>query len=337
MSFFGGGTDFPAFYKEHGGSVISTTFDKYCYVTVRHLPPFFDYANQITYNIIERTNSADEIIHPAVREAMKYLDMHELRVVYEADLPARSGLGTSSSFAVGMLNAFYALKGKYADKRRLADDAIHLERELCAESGGIQDQIAASFGGFNRIDFSADGYRVNPVVISEDRKKELNNNLMLFFTGFSRFSSEISMGQAKATADKTKELLEMKGLVDDAEKILVSKTDLTEFGKLLDYTWRLKRGITSEISTEVVDELYGKAIKAGASGGKLLGAGGGGFLLFYAEPDKQERVKNALDNLLYVPFEFESGGTRIMYYKSEFFDIDRVRNREMEEQGGIKA
>ncbi len=325
MSFFGGGTDFPGFFNEHGGSVISTTFDKYCYVTVRHLPRFFDYSNQITYNIIERTNTADEIEHPAVREAMKYLDMHELRVVYEADLPARSGLGTSSSFAVGMLNAFYALKGKYVDKRKLADDAIYLERVLCNESGGIQDQIAASYGGFNRIDFSSDGYTVRPVVISQDRKKTLNNNLMLFFTGFARFSSDIAQKQEKATKDKVKELLTMKALVDDAEKILTSKTDLAELGKLLDYTWKLKRGITSSISSNDIDNLYQKAISAGAIGGKLLGAGGGGFMLFYVEPDKQNAVKEALKDLLYVPFEFENGGTRIMYYKSEFFDLENVK------------
>ena len=327
MSFFGGGTDFKEFYEEHGGSVISTSFDKYCYVTVRHLPRFFDYANQITYNVIERTNSADEIEHPAVREAMKYLDMHELRVVYEADLPARSGLGTSSSFAVGLLNAFYALKGKYADKRKLADDAIYLERVLCNESGGIQDQIAASFGGFNRIDFDADGYRVRPVIISKERKEQLNKNLMLFFTGFSRFSSDIADNQKAATKDKTAQLNEMKELVDESEKILTSKTDLAEFGKLLDYTWKLKRGITKAISNDSIDALYKKAIDEGAVGGKLLGAGGGGFMVFYVEEDKQEKVKEALKQLLYVPFEFETGGTRIMYYRPEEFDLDSVVKR----------
>ena len=327
MSFFGGGTDFKEFYEEHGGSVISTSFDKYCYVTVRHLPRFFDYANQITYNVIERTNSADEIEHPAVREAMKYLDMHELRVVYEADLPARSGLGTSSSFAVGLLNAFYALKGKYVDKRKLADDAIYLERVLCNESGGIQDQIAASFGGFNRIDFDADGYRVRPVIISKERKEQLNKNLMLFFTGFSRFSSDIANNQKAATKDKTAQLNEMKQLVDESEKILTSKTDLAEFGKLLNYTWQLKRGITKAISNDSIDALYTKAIDEGAVGGKLLGAGGGGFMLFYVEEDKQEKVREALKQLLYVPFEFETGGTRIMYYRPEEFDLDSVVKR----------
>lgn len=321
MSFFGGGTDYPEFFKENGGSVISTTFDKYCYVTVRHLPRFFDYKNQVTYGIIERTNSTDEIKHPAVREAMKYLDMRELRIVYEADLPARTGLGTSSSFAVGMLNAFYALKGKYADKRKLADDAIHLERELCNESGGIQDQIAVSFGGLNRIDFSGMGYNVTPVIISIDRKKALNENLMLFFTGFSRMSSEIADKQKKNTKNKLKELNEMKALVDDAEKVLTSKCDLNEFGRLLDYSWKLKRGITDEISTSAIDQIYEKALNAGAVGGKLLGAGGGGFLLFYVEKDKQPKVKEALEDFLYVPFEFEDAGTRIMYYQPEFYEI----------------
>ena len=264
MSFFGGGTDFPDFYKEHGGAVISTTFDKYCYVNVRHLPRFFDYSTELSYSKIERVTDVNDINHPAIREAMKYLDMQEIRLTYEADLPARSGLGTSSSFAVGMLNAFYALKGKYADKRKLADDAIYLERVLCNESGGVQDQIAAAFGGLNRINFDADGYEVNPVIISPERKAQLNNNLMLFFTGFSRFSSDIQQTTEKALVDKQAQLLEMLSLVDDAEKVLTSKTDLNEFGRLLDYTWKLKRGISNRISTDSIDGLYAKGIEAGA-------------------------------------------------------------------------
>jgi len=320
MSFFGGGTDFPGFYKEHGGAVISTTFDKYCYVTVRHLPRFFDYSTELSYSKIERVKHVDEIQHPAVREAMKYLDMHELRLTYEADLPARSGLGTSSSFAVGMLNAFYALKGKYADKRKLADDAIYLERTLCNESGGVQDQIAASFGGLNRINFNVDGYEVNPIIIAPERKQQLNRNLMLFFTGFSRFSSDIQVGTQKAMVDKQAQLLEMLSLVDDAEKVLTSKSDLNEFGRLLDYTWKLKRGISSGISTDSIDGLYAKGMEAGALGGKLLGAGGGGFLLFYVEEDKQEIVRKAMEDLLYVPFEFENSGTRVIHYTPEMYE-----------------
>ncbi len=318
MSFFGGGTDFNGFFNEYGGAVLSTSFDKYAYVTVRHLPPFFDFKTQLTYSKEEKVNDNSEIVHPAIRNAMQWLDMHNIRLTYEADLPARSGLGTSSSFAVGMLSAFYALKGKYADKRKLADDAIYLERELCKEAGGIQDQIAASFGGFNRINFSRDGYTVNPVIISPERKRELNDNLMLFFTGFSRFSSDIQKGTEKSMKDKTQQLIEMYHLVDEAEKILTDKnTSLDEFGKLLDYTWKLKRGISSGISTDSIDEQYDKAIKAGALGGKLLGAGGGGFLLFYVPKDKQSAVKKALEGQMYVPFKFENDGTKVIYYQPE--------------------
>lgn len=320
MSFFGGGTDFSGFYNEHGGAVISTTFDKYAYVTVRHLPPFFDYKTHLTYSKEEKVNSNSEIVHPAIRNAMEWLDMQEIRMTYEADLPARSGLGTSSSFAVGMLSAFYALKGKYADKRKLADDAIYLERELCKEAGGIQDQIAASFGGLNRINFTRDGYSVNPVIISPERKIELNDHLMLFFTGFSRFSSDIQKGTEKSMKHKTQQLIEMYHLVDDAEKILTDKNaSLDEFGKLLDYTWKLKRGISSGISTGSIDEQYDKAIKAGALGGKLLGAGGGGFLLFYVPKEKKDAVKKALEGQMYVPFKFENEGTKIIYYGPEEF------------------
>ena len=324
MSFFGGGTDLPAFFNEHGGAVLSTSFDKYCYVNVRHLPRFFDYTSEISYSRLERVTDVNDIRHPAVREAMKYLDMREIRLTYEADLPARSGLGTSSSFAVGMLNAFYALKGKYADKKKLADDAIYLERVLCNEAGGLQDQIAASFGGFNRINFHADGYTVNPVILSPQRKKELNSRLMLFFTGFSRFSSDIQTATTSAVKDKTAQLREMLSLVDEAEKVLTSgrhDENLDEFGRLLDHTWRLKRGITSRISTDSIDGLYEKAMAAGALGGKLLGAGGGGFLLFYVEPERRESVMKALEQLLYVPFEFENAGTRVIFYDPESYEL----------------
>ena len=318
MSFFGGGTDFSGFFNEHGGAVLSTTFDKYAYVTVRNLPPFFEYKTHLTYSKEEKVNSVDEIQHPAIRNAMKWLGMEKIRMTYEADLPARSGLGTSSSFAVGMLEAFYALKGKYADKKKLSDDAIYLERTLCAEAGGIQDQIAAAFGGFNRIDFSKDGYTVNPVVMSRERKKELNDNLMLFFTGFSRFSSDIQKGTEKSMKEKTKELLEIYSLVDEAQKILSdNNADIDEFGKLLDYSWNLKRGISEGISTDSIDEQYKKAMDAGALGGKLRGAGGGGFLLLYVPKEKQKSVKNALKDQMQVPFSFENEGTRIIYYAAD--------------------
>lgn len=323
MSFFGGGTDFANFYSKYGGSVLSTTFDKYCYVTVRHLPRFFEYKTHLTYSKMEYVNSYDEIEHPAIHNAMKWLDMHEIRLTYESDLPARSGLGTSSSFAVGMIEAFYALKGKYADKRKLADDAIYLERTLCAEVGGIQDQIATSFGGLNRIDFSVEGYTVKPVIISPERKKLLNDNLMLYFTGFSRFSSDIQKNTKRSIEDKIPHLLEMLNLVNKAEQILVDKnSNLDEFGCLLDYAWELKRDISSEISTDIIDMQYKRAIEAGAIGGKILGAGGGGFLLFYVPQERQASVREALYDLLNVPFRFENEGTKVIFYNPEDYDIE---------------
>ena len=321
MSFFGGGTDLESFFREYGGAVLSTTFDKYCYVTVRHLPRFFAYSTELSYSKIERVTDIDDITHPAVRNAMKMLDMHEIRLTYEADLPARSGLGTSSSFAVGMLNAFYALKGKYADKKKLADEAIFLERVLCNEAGGWQDQIAASYGGFNRINFNTDGtYDVIPVIIHPDRKKKLCDNLLMFFTGFTRFSSETQRANAVGYAEKVDRLKEMCNLVGEAEKLLTDKlSDLDEFGCLLDYSWKLKRQTGGAITTDSIDALYEKGIKAGALGGKLLGAGGGGFLVFYVRREQQNAVKEAMKELLYVPFEFEDGGTRVIHYTPESY------------------
>lgn len=321
MSFFGGGTDMESFFREYGGSVISSTFDKYCYVNVRHLPRFFDWSTELTYSKIEKISNVDDINHPAIRNAMKMLDMHEIRLTYEADLPARSGLGTSSSFAVGMLNAFYALKGKYADKKKLADKAIYLERVLCQETGGWQDQIAASYGGFNRINFNADGYEVLPVIIAPERKKQLNQNLLMFFTGFTRFSSEVQKANALSKTDKTEQLKEMLSLVDVAEKVLTDKyTDLDEFGRLLDHTWKLKRQTGSAVSTDSIDELYAKGIEAGALGGKLLGAGGGGFLVFYVQSERQDSVRWAMRDLMHIPFEFEEGGTRVIHYSPETYE-----------------
>ena len=320
MSFFGGGTDMENYFKENGGAVISTTFDKYCYVNVRHLPRFFDYSTELSYSKTERVTDVEDIQHPAIREAMKMLDMHEIRLSYEADLPARSGLGTSSSFAVGMLNAFYALKGKYADKKKLADEAIYLERVLCNEAGGWQDQIAASFGGFNRINFNADGYEVLPIIISPERKQKLNDNLLMFFTGFTRFSSDIQEVNNVSAREKRSQLREMFALTDEAEKVLTdSKADLDDFGRLLDHTWKLKKQTGSAISNGSIDSFYEKGIRAGALGGKLLGAGGGGFLVFYVQPEYKESVLSAMHELMYIPFSFETGGTRVIHYTPETY------------------
>ena len=318
MSFFGGGTDMKEFFQEYGGAVLSTTFDKYCYVNVRHLPRFFDYSTEISYSKLERVTDIGDIEHPAVRNAVKMLDMHEIRLTYEADLPARSGLGTSSSFAVGMLNAFHALKGKYVDKKRLADEAIYLERELCQEKGGWQDQIAASFGGLNRINFNEDGYEVLPVIINKERKTQLNDSLMMFFTGFTRFSSDVQKANSGMRQEKINRLQEMHAVVDRAEDILRDKhSDLDDFGRMLDYTWRLKRKTGKTVTNERIDLIYEAGLKAGALGGKLLGAGGGGFLLFYVPADKQRDVREAMKDLLYIPFQFETGGTRVIYYAAE--------------------
>lgn len=321
MSFFGGGTDIEEYFKKHKGAVISTTFDKYVYVTVRHLPRFFEYTSEIDYSIHERVKSIDEIKHPMVRNAMKYLDMHELRIAYDADLPARTGLGTSSTFAVGLLNAFYSLKGKRVSKNKLAYDAIHVERELCNESGGWQDQIAASFGGLNRIDFNEKGYTVTPIKITKKRKKELNKNLLLFFTGFTRFSAEIQKETTKSLDEKNNELAIIKSHVDRAQNILEdSSRSLDDFGLLLNDTWLLKKRLSNGISNSSIDELYKIGINAGALGGKLLGAGGGGFLLFYVPIEKQEQVRKSLNFLLEVPFQFEDKGTEIIYYNPEEYD-----------------
>lgn len=315
MSFFGGGTDMPEFFNEHSGAVISTTFDKYCYVNVRHMPPFHPYISELVHNRFERVNNIGEIEHPLIRECMRLHDIHEIRLTYEGDLPARTGLGTSSTFAVGMLNAFCALKGKMMSKRQLAQEAIKVERGILKEHGGWQDQVAAAYGGLNRIDFKDGDFSVHPIIVSPERRKELDSNLLLFYTGIQRFSSEIQADTFAKPVDKTQQLLDMLALVDEAERILTDKnTSLDEFGKLLDTTWKLKRGTGAKVSNGSIDELYNMAIKAGALGGKLLGAGGGGFLLFYCEKDKQETLKTALEDLMIVPFSFENEGAQILYY-----------------------
>lgn len=305
----------PAFFNEHSGAVISTTFDKYCYVNVRHMPPFHPYISELVHNRFERVNNIEEIEHPLIRECMRLHDIHEIRLTYEGDLPARTGLGTSSTFAVGMLNAFCALKGKMMSHRQLAQEAIHVERDILKEHGGWQDQVAAAYGGLNRIDFKDGDFTVHPIIISPERKHELDENLMLFYTGIQRFSSEIQADTFAKPVDKTKQLLDMLALVDEAEKVLTDRnTSLNEFGKLLDQTWKLKRGTGSKVSNGSIDELYDIAIKAGALGGKLLGAGGGGFLLFYCEKTKQPSLIEALEKLMIVPFNFESDGAQVLYY-----------------------
>lgn len=313
MSFLGGGTDFPAYFNEYGGCVLSVTFNKYSYVTVRELPALFDYKNQFTYSKIERFNSPDELEHPLVREALKYIGTDRVQIAYDADLPARSGIGSSSSFAVGLLNELHLLKGEKLSKMELAKEAIYLERVLCNEAGGVQDQLAVAFGGLNKITFDADGYKILPIDISHKKKKQFNNNLLLVFTGFSHFSGEVAVAQQNNIPHKISELNEMKSLVTEGEKILVSGNDLDDFGNLLDYTWKLKRTLSDRISTNEIDELYDSARKAGALGGKILGAGSGGFMLLYVPEEKRENVKKIFEPSRIIPFEFEDDGTKLIY------------------------
>jgi D-glycero-alpha-D-manno-heptose-7-phosphate kinase len=319
ISFFGGGTDYPVWYKKNGGAVIATSINKYCYITLRNLPPFFDHKNHIVYSKIEFTKKISEIQHPAVREALRYMEMNSVELHHDGDLPARAGLGTSSSFTVGVLNALYALQGKIVTKRQLALDAIHVEQKMIKENVGSQDQITAAFGGFNKIEFNHDEeFRVRPITLKKEKYELLQDHIMLFFTGLSRTASEIAEEQIKKTPSKKQELKQMEKLVYQAIDILnESDTDLKDFGKLLHQNWLIKRKLTNKISTKQIDEIYNRGIKAGALGGKLLGAGGGGFILFFVEPEKQKKVKEKLKDLLYVPIKFESLGSQIIYYTAE--------------------
>lgn len=327
ISFFGGGTDFPEFYNEYGGKVISTTINKYCYVNVRYLPEFFDYKDEIIYSKIEQVKDIDSIVHPMVKNTLKLYNVKNIKVYYDADLPARTGLGTSSSFAVGLCNCLLRLKnddifkginnfaGLYKYKERLANDAIYVERVMCNEAGGIQDQVAASFGNFNLISFGQEfnnGYNVKPINVDYSIKKSLNDNMMMFFTGISRNSFEIQQNTKSNIKNNIDRLIEMNKLVDSAYDAII-KNDLDEFGRLLDYTWKLKRGLGSSISNNYIDEIYEAAKSVGALGGKLLGAGGGGFLLFYIRKEFKDKLRGKLKNLLEIPFEFDEVGTEIIY------------------------
>jgi D-glycero-alpha-D-manno-heptose-7-phosphate kinase len=317
VSFFGGGTDYPIHYKKHGGAVLATSINKYCYITCRYLPPFFEHKHHIVYSISEYPKKISEIKHPSVRETLKFMEIDRgVEIHHDGDLPARAGLGTSSSFTVGLLNVLYALKGKMVTKRQLSLDAIHVEQNMIKESVGSQDQVTASFGGFNKIEFNGDEeFRVQPVTINNEKYQLLQDHLMLFFTGFSRTASEIAKEQIKKTPEKKKELKRMAETVDEAIDILNGNdSDFTDFGKLLHENWMIKRKLTSRITTNTIDKIYKHAISAGALGGKLLGAGGGGFILLFVEPDKQQKVMKKLKNLLYVPFRFESLGSQIIYY-----------------------
>lgn len=318
ISFFGGGTDYPAWYREHGGSVLATSIDKYCYITLRRLPPFFEHRHRIVYSNIENVKEIDEIKHPAVRNVLQWMGVDEgLEIHHDGDLPARSGLGSSSSFTVGLIHAIKALRGQYASKRELAQDAIYVEQEVIKENVGSQDQASAAYGGFNRIDFLPSGdIAVSPVIISKERLSALESHLMLFFTGFTRIASEVAKAQIENLASRKTELHRMQAMVDEGLSVLGGpNTSLDDFGKLLNQAWLYKRSLSDKVSNSAIDELYSAGISAGAFGGKILGAGGGGFLLMFAKPEDQPKVREALKKLIYVPIKFESGGSSVVLYQ----------------------
>ncbi len=318
ISFFGGGTDYPAWYRQNGGAVLATTIDKYCYITCRYLPPFFEHRSRIVWSQIEHVRETAEIKHPAVREIMAFLDIQDgVEIHHDGDLPARSGLGSSSSFAVGMLNALYALKGIMPSKRQLALEAVRVEQEFLRENVGTQDQISAAFGGLNRISLGgSEEFSVSPVILPAERLQSFQEHLMLFFTGLSRNASDIAGAQIEATNQNQndRQLTEMYQMVDEATAVLSGNGDLNGFGRMLHETWQLKRSLTNRITSGHIDEIYESGLAAGATGGKLLGAGGGGFMLFFAKPEVQGSIKDRLKHLLNVPFRFESTGSQIIFY-----------------------
>jgi D-glycero-alpha-D-manno-heptose-7-phosphate kinase len=320
ISFFGGGTDYPVWYRQYGGSVLSTALDKRCYITCRRLPPFFEHHSRISYSKVENVVRNDAIEHPSVRACLQFMKVEEgVEIHHVADLPARTGLGTSSAFTVGLLLGLYALKEQMRDKHSLAADAIHVEQDLLQEAVGSQDQVSAAYGGFNRINFHPGGeIEVKQVLTAQNRLAELQQHLALYFTGFSRTASEIATEQLRMTPHKKKELDMMLQLVDEAEAIIANPSrSLDEFGRLLHEGWRLKRTLTQKISNPNIDAIYEAGLSAGALGGKLLGAGGGGFMLFFVPPERREALRLRLKNLLCVPFGFSSRGSHVVVYEPE--------------------
>lgn len=322
ISFFGGGTDHPEWYREHKGKVLATTFDKYCYISIRSLPQFFEHKYRIVYSKIESVNDINEILHPSVRETLKYFNCRQgLEIHHDGDLPARSGLGSSSSFTVGLINAINAFNGIISSKYELASSAIHIEQDLINECVGSQDQISAAYGGFNEIDFyDDDTFCVEPKVFSKDKLNELNSHLMLFFTGISRFSSEVSKSLISNIKNRNSQMSDLYDMVSEGSSIISStNVPINDFGILMHQAWKIKKSLSDKVSSSTIDELYHRAIKAGATGGKVLGAGGGGFVLFFVKPENQKKVKTALSSLTFVPFKFEKDGSKVVLYQPDGF------------------
>lgn len=316
ISFFGGGTDYPAWFKDYPGAVLATTIDKYCYLTVRYLPPFFEHRSRIIYSRMEHVQNIDEIDHPSVRETLRFMNITDgVEIHHDGDLPARTGLGSSSAFTVGLLNVLYALKGQMPTQEQLAREAVHIEQDLIKENVGCQDQTLAAYGGFNYIEFGGEKHLGSRrVTLTKERMDDFRDHMMLFFTGFSRTASEIAAQQIQNIPRRVQELKTMYSFVAESMRLL-NNDDLTGFGRLLHESWLLKRTLSEKITTTVIDDIYNKAMGAGALGGKLLGAGGGGFVLIYAEPDHKPAVRQALKGLLEIPFKFETLGSQIILYQ----------------------
>lgn len=327
ISFFGGGTDYPGWYTKHGGSVLATAINKYCYITCRYLPPFFEHRNRVVYSKIESVSSFEEIQHPAVRETLRFLNLNRgIEVHHDGDLPARSGMGSSSSFTVGLLNALYALKGNMPSKHQLLTESIHIEQNMISETVGSQDQALAAYGGFNHVSFLQNGeISVRPVIMSAEAMHHFNDHLMLFYTGIKRTASDVADSYVANIEDKKRQLRIMKDLVDEALSVLSKGNEFNEFGTLLHEAWQAKRSLSARVSNAEVDEMYGAALKAGALGGKITGAGGGGFMLLFVPPERQAKVREALTSLIHVPFRFDHSGSQIVYFQHEE-DYSRLEN-----------
>jgi D-glycero-alpha-D-manno-heptose-7-phosphate kinase len=318
ISICGGGTDFPAWYNQHGGAVLGFALAKYCWIQVRHLPPFFDHTHRVVHSQIELVRELREIEHPAARAVLveKWIAEGGLEIMHTGDLPARAGLGSSSSFTVGLLNALAALQGKRIDKQSLAQEAIHIEQEIIREAVGSQDQVWAAYGGMARIDFDVAGFHYRPLIISSNRIAELLSRLSLHFTGISRFAVEVEAAKIARIAEATAQLHIIRASVDEAEDILTNpKRNLDDLGRLLDFAWAAKKELAASVSNPHLDAIYDRARKAGALGGKLLGAGGGGFFLFYTPEDKHNQVRKALADLIEVPISIDKDGSRVVVFE----------------------
>ena len=320
VSLFGGGTDYPAWYRQRGGAVIGGAIDKYCHISLRTLPPFFEHRHRIVYSATEMVKEIEEIRHPAVRAVLREMAVTQgLEIHHDGDLPARSGLGSSSSFTVGLLHALHALNGRMVSKRELAFEAIRIEQQVIGENVGSQDQVWAAYGGFNRIDFAPDGgIDVTPLIMPRERRETLESSLILFFTGLSRYASDIAHSKVANLSQRERQLTMLRDMVDEAAIILqTSGRDLDELGHLLHEGWMLKRQLSSKVSNPAIDDLYEAAQAAGALGGKLLGAGGGGFLLLYAPPERHPALRARLSHLISVSFSFDHGGSKIVVYEPD--------------------